>query len=86
MIHISIRFCGGERHGETLETSHHTSDSAEAIDRAVRKHWGTTAFFSRDTGLGDGRYGQIFEPTRHGNSSVTDRIRIKTSLDDVRAY
>jgi hypothetical protein len=55
----------------------------EIIDRAVKKCYGKKCFFSKDNGLHDGNYGQIFEalrPTKNnsqpGNSSVTGRIRI----------
>jgi hypothetical protein len=57
-------------------------DTATAIDVAVRKIWGRKCFFQRNGGVvveGPIRcpYGQVFQDTQEGTTSVTDQIRVK---------
>lgn len=66
---------------EEFASSHRTDAEREAIARAVRKHFGSGAFFQRDNGLSFGNYGQIFRTiTRSGETfhatNVTGRVRI----------
>jgi len=66
---------------DTYVSTHRTSDDGDAIGRAIKKHFGRTCFFQRDSGLPVGYYGQIFRTvTRSGEtfsaSSVTGRVRI----------
>lgn len=54
----------------------------EAIDRAVRRHFGRAAWFWRDNGLlgMDTQYGQICKPLPGGgNNCITDRVGIRVS-------
>ena len=37
-----------------------TSDPQEAIDRTVKRFWGSKAFFRRDYSLRGGVFGQVF--------------------------
>lgn len=58
-----------------------TSDPQEAIDRTVKRFWGSKAFFRRDYSLRGGVFGQVFrDVTQSGEvftaSAATDRVTV----------
>jgi len=65
---------------DRLVSRHRTTDTHEAISRAIVKHYGSTSYLWRDSGLTTGIYGQIVRPIgKPGDRSytcVTGRIRI----------
>ena len=81
MLYIYIGQCGGDR--KPWYSAHRTNDPDEAIERAIRKHWGAAAGWWGDHGLNHGldssrtRYGQIIKPCSTGGyDCVTPRVRI----------
>ncbi len=72
--------CITEMHENGREwTSRHIGDDAQALARAIKKHWGPKAFFWRDSSLKFGVYGQICEPSdmTGGNNCVTSKVCIE---------
>jgi len=59
-----------------------TNDPATAIDRAIKRNWGSNAFFWRDSGISGLTIGQICKPVGRNNpgcnNCITGRVKIET--------
>lgn len=83
MMTVTVQHCYGDR--ETLTSRHRTDSRAEAIRRAVAKHYGAAAELERDHGISNTRtdYGQIGVPcSTGGRSLITGRVAIRAEQDE----
>jgi|GEM_PF-4277222 len=77
---VTIREC--RANGQVWETRHKGTPE-EALARALRKHWGPSAFLQLDSGLnrggrlGEARiYGQVFRSVGQQGNSATGRVSV----------
>ena len=79
MITVKIRTLNTEP-TEWL-SQHRTNDPAEAIQRAVRRHFGSRAHWNNDSSIsGQTRwYGQVGYPLRYGGQTLDPRVLVDLS-------
>lgn len=80
MLTVTIKECSGNF--QVFTSRHKTLDKWEAIERAVRKHWGTSAALHIDNGLSTENftYGQIGRPCgQNVINMLTGRVVIEIS-------